>query len=238
MSFIKSSASAFGKLVTVFVLAAAFIFGMTGVVYMSLQGEEIIVPELVGKDVNETEAELAKLGLKIKERAKRFSNEKQNTILEQLPKPGETVKTGQMILVVVSKENPNGVVPDTIKQDNEEENIEKIEELISDKPQKSNKSSDNSNKKKSSKTRDVIADKSEDNSNSDKSDKKGTDSTEKTTSTDDKKTPTTSGDKPATAKPADKPTEKKPEDKKPADKVVKPPTTAPGANGTRPRKTP
>ena len=149
MSFIKSSASAFGKLFIVLILAATFVFGMTGVVYMSLQGEEIKVPELVGKDVNESEAEIARLGLKIKERAKRFSDEKQNTILEQLPKAGETVKTGQMILVVVSKQNPNGVVPDTIKKDDDEDDIEKIEELISDKPKKSNKNSDISNKKKS-----------------------------------------------------------------------------------------
>src|SRR5688572_11714531 len=77
MSFIKSTASAFGKLFTVLLLSATFLFGMVAVVYMSLQGEEIKIPELVGKDINESEAELAKLGLKIKERAKRFSNEKQ-----------------------------------------------------------------------------------------------------------------------------------------------------------------
>ena len=90
------------------VLAMAFFFGLVGVVYMSLQGEEIKVPEIVGKDFVESEKELAKLGLKIKKRAERFSKEKQNTILEQRPKAGEVVKTGQMILVVVSKEDPDG----------------------------------------------------------------------------------------------------------------------------------
>ena len=225
MSFIKSTASAFGKLFTVLLLSAAFLFGMVGVVYMSLQGEEIKIPELVGKDINESEAELAKLGLKIKERAKRVSNEKQNTILEQLPKAGETVKTGQMILVVVSKENPNGEVLDTIKKDDEKDDIEKIEELISDKPTKTNKSTDNANKKKSSKTRDVIANKAED---ANKADKKGDDTIDKPATGDDKKP---AGDKPSDKKPVDKPGDGKSDAKKPA-------TAAPGAADTRPRRTP
>lgn len=238
MSFIKSSASAFGKLFTVLILAATFAFGMVGVVYMSLQGEEIKVPELVGKDFVASEDELTKLGLKIKRRADRFSNEKQNTILEQLPKAGDTVKTGQMILVVVSKQNPNGVIPDTIKKDDEEDDIEKIEELISDKPKKTSKSSDNSNKKKSSKTRDVIADKSEDNSDSDKSDKKDGDKADKATSSDDKKSADKSDDKKSTdKKPADKSDDKKTTDKKPVENNAKPAKT-PSSPITRPRKTP
>ncbi len=204
-------------------------FGMVGVVYMSLQGEEIKIPDLVGKDVNESEAELARLGLKIKERAKRVSNEKQNTILEQLPKAGETVKTGQMILVVVSKENPDGKVLDTIKQVDEKDEIEKIEELISDKPVKANKSTDNSNKKKSSKTRDVIANKAAENSNSDKADKKGDDPAVKPKTTDDKKP--AAGDKPGDKKTVDKPGDGKSDSRKPA-------TAAPGASDTRPRRTP
>lgn len=226
MSFIKSTASAFGKLFTVLLLSATFLFGLVAVVYMSLQGEEIKIPELVGKDINESEAELAKLGLKIKERAKRVSNEKQNTILEQLPKAGETVKTGQMILVVVSKENPNGEVLDTIKKDDEKDDIEKIEELISDKPTKANKSTDNANKKKSSKTRDVIANKPED---ANKADKKGDDTADKTKTTDDKKPAT--GDKPGDKKTVDKPGDGKSDSRKPA-------TAAPGAGDTRPRRTP
>ncbi len=236
MSFIKSSASAFGKLFTVLILAATFAFGLVAVVYMSLQGEEIKVPELTGKDVNESEAELAKLGLKIKERAKRFSDEKQNTILEQLPKAGDTVKTGQMILVVVSKQNPNGEVPDTIKKDDEKDDIEKIEELISDKPKKTSKTADNSNKKKSSKTRDVIANKSEDTTDADKADKKTNgDKADKSTN-DDKKPSATTGDKSSTQKSSDKSDDKK-TDKKPVDKNTKPAST-PGSTLTRPRKTP
>jgi hypothetical protein len=170
MSFIKKSGSAFGKLLIVIALAAAFLGGMASVVYMSLQGTEMRVPEIVGKDFAESEKDLTQLGLKIKERAKRYSTEKPNTILEQLPKAGDTVKTGQMILVVTSKTNPEGEeAPVTIKKNAEDEDdSEEIEELISDKPKKPGTSNQNanSNKKKSSTTRDVIKDKSNSNTNS------------------------------------------------------------------------
>ncbi|HEX8637149.1 MAG TPA: PASTA domain-containing protein [Pyrinomonadaceae bacterium] len=174
MSFIKSGFSAIGKLFIVMTLAATFLVGMGGVVYLSLQGNEIKVPEIVGRDFVDSERELTALGLKIKKRADRFSTEKQNTILEQLPKPGETVKTGQMILVVTSKTNPEGdEAPVTIKKigQEEEEDKEKIEEMISDKPKKSNKTNTNSasNKKKADTKRDVIANKTDGNSNSNSS---------------------------------------------------------------------
>jgi len=169
VSLIKSGFSAIGKLFIVAALAGTFLVGMVGVVYMSLQGDEIKVPEITGKDYVESERELTALGLKIKKRADRYSTEKQNTILEQLPKAGETVKTGQMILVVISKVDPEGgEAPTTIKKIDQEEkdDTEKIEEMISDKPKKSNKTNTNSNKKKADTKRDVIANKSDDNSNS------------------------------------------------------------------------
>ncbi len=236
MSIIKSSFSALGKLLTVAILFGAFLLGMVGVVYMSLQGDEIKVPEIVGKDFLASEDELAKLGLKIKRRADRVSSEQINTVLEQLPKAGETVKTGQMILVVVAKHNPDGSVPDTIKKGDEQEDIEKIEELISDKPRKSNSNSDSSNKKKTSKTRDVVVNKSDETSDGDKTDSKSGAADEKAGVGDDKKPGTTPGDKPTNQKSVDKPGDGKQDGKKPENKVVKPTPNSGGA--TRPRKTP
>ena len=175
MSVISRSFSALGKLIFVGVLMAAFLGGMAGVVYMALSGEEVKVPDLVGKDFVESEKELASMGLKLKRRADRASAEKINTVLEQLPKPGETVKTGQMILVVVSKQGAEGeMAPPTLKKQNDEDDAEKIEEMISDKP-KTN--SNTSKKKKADTKRDVIANTAT--SNSDNSN----------TATDDKKEP-------------------------------------------------
>lgn len=167
MSVVTRSLSAIGKLVFVGVLLSVFFGGMAGVVYMSLSGEEVKVPDLVGKDFVQSEAELASLGLKIKRRADRPSPEKINTVLEQLPKPGETVKTGQMILVVVSKLGSEGeIAPPTLKKTTEEEDAQKIEEMISDKPKK--KTNSNTNRKKADTTRDVISNTSTSNSNDSK----------------------------------------------------------------------
>ena len=63
MSILSKSVSALSNLAIVAVLLAAFGIGMAGVVYMSLTGSEIKVPEIVGKDFVESEKELAALGL-------------------------------------------------------------------------------------------------------------------------------------------------------------------------------
>lgn len=163
MSFISKGISAIGKLTFVLLLLGVFVSGMVGVVYMALSGKEIKVPDITGKDFVESEKELASLGLKIKKRADRPSGEKINTVLEQLPRPGETVKTGQMILVVVSKAGVTEETPPSLKNNVDSDDTEKIEEMISDKPPKS-KSNSNSNKKKADTTRDVISNTSTSNS--------------------------------------------------------------------------
>ena len=157
MTIASKGISALGKLAFAGLLLAAFTFGMAGVVYMSLSGKELTVPEIVGKDYAESEKELEAMGLKIKRRADRPSTEKINTVLEQLPKAGETVKTGQMILVVVSKAGIEGEeVPSSLQKNLESDDTEKIEEMITDKPKKP-KANSNTNKKKADTTRDTIA---------------------------------------------------------------------------------
>src|SRR5215813_5376496 len=142
-------------LATVAALAVAFFFGLATVVYMSLQGEEVKVPELVGKNLAESRNALTSLGLQIKVRASRPSTDPPDTVLEQLPKPGETVKTGQLIFVVTSKPSAQPEeTPSTLKRSIEEDDTETIEDMISDKPKK--KSNSNTNKKKPDTTRDVL----------------------------------------------------------------------------------
>ncbi len=156
MSILSKGLSALGKLAAVGALLAAFAGGMAGVVYMSLAGSEIKVPEIVGKDFVESEKELTALGLKIRKRADRISDQQMNTVLEQLPKAGEIVKTGQWISVVVSKAGlTNEETPASLKKDIETDDSETIEDMISDKPKK--KANSNTNKKKADTTRDVIA---------------------------------------------------------------------------------
>lgn len=160
MSVITKGFSAIGKLVFVGVLLAAFLGAMAAVVYMSLSGAEVKVPDITGKDFVESEKELAALGLRIRRRADRESSDPINTIIEQLPKPGDTVKTGQWISVVVSKAGlAPKETPESLKKDIEEDDSKKIEEMISDKPKKSRASSNsnaNTEKKTADTTRDTI----------------------------------------------------------------------------------
>jgi len=167
MSVISKSFSAFGKLAVVVVLLFTFFAGMAAVIVMSLSGSVIKVPEIVGKDFVESEKELAALGLKIRKRADRVSTESMNTVLEQLPKAGETVKSGQWISVVVSKSGlTSEETPSSLRKDlDADDDSEKIEEMISDKPKK--KTNTNTNKKKAETTRDVIANESSSNTSTD-----------------------------------------------------------------------
>ena len=224
MSIATKGLSAVGKLVSVGLLVAAFIGGLTGVVYMSLSGSEITVPEIVGKDFVQSEKELASLGLKIKKRADRASADPVNTVLEQLPKPGETVKTGQMILVVVSKSGgeTDANAPATLKKDVDSDDTEKIEEMISDKPKKP-KSNTNSAKKKADTLRDTNANTatSTTNSNSSSGD---TDDTRSTAAPSDKNRNTNPGVKPgASPAPQRQPVTKPPSAKPPTGEPAKRP---------------
>lgn len=173
MGFVNTGISAVGKLAAVAVLLAAFLGSAAGVVYMSLSGKEITVPEITGKDFFESEKELAALGLKIKKRAARSSTEQINTVLEQAPKAGETVKSGQLIFVVVSKAGVEGdEAPKSLIKDLETDDTKTIEDMISDKPKKSRSNSNTNTKKKADTTRDVNTDVS--NSDSDPDDRSTT----------------------------------------------------------------
>lgn len=196
------------RLVGLASIVAVFFLSMAGVVYMSLQGSEVKVPELVGKNVTETEKELASLGLKVKKRAERVSAEPIDSVIEQLPKAGETVKTGQVIYVVTSKGGGTpSDVPATVNSD--EDDSKKIEEMITDKPKKT------ATKKKADTTRDLTnSNSASDADKGDSSDKTDTDSkaTDKKTTSDDK--PASNKQTPA-KKDSDDPKNKKDKDNKP-----------------------
>lgn len=159
MEFVKSGMSAIGKLFIVIALAGTFFVGMVSVFYLSLIGEEVEIPKVVGKNVNEGEEELASLGLRMQKFAYRYSNEQPNTILEQRPKAGEPAKSGLMVSVILSKASPDGnEAPIDVKGKEQEtkkkeEEIKELPELETEKAKTKPKKTD---KKSSPKTRDVI----------------------------------------------------------------------------------
>ncbi|MER3427551.1 MAG: hypothetical protein C4334_05535 [Pyrinomonas sp.] len=95
---------AVGRLVIALMVGAMFLVGLVGTVYLSLRSPEVSVPNLVGRNRWDGEAELEKVGLKMRVRVTRPSLKvKPDTILDQSPRAGEVVKAGQTIAVVVSR---------------------------------------------------------------------------------------------------------------------------------------
>lgn len=129
MSLAQSGLSVFGKLSIIVVLLGAFLFGLGGTLYMALRSPEVKVPEVVGKDFLAAEKDVEAMGLKLRKRTDRFSQEKPNTILEQAPLPGESVKAGQTISVVIARaQAEEGEKAAEVKKENVNDNSSKAGE--------------------------------------------------------------------------------------------------------------
>jgi hypothetical protein len=208
LSFISTGLSAIGKLVFVGVLLGVFLAAMAGVVYMSLSGAEVKVPDITGKDFVDSEKELAALGLRIRKRADRESTEKINTVIEQLPRAGDTVKSGQWISVVVSKAGlTQDQAPPPSLKNVEQDDSEKIGEMISDKPKKPKANTNSNANTNTKKTTDLNANASTSNSNDAKAD---TGDDKKDPAGDKKDDKSDKNDKPEGPKPQNTPIQGKP----------------------------
>lgn len=97
-------------------IAIAFLFGVVTTVYLSLRSPEVKVPNVVGKDRFDAEKILADADLNFRVRATRPSNQaKPDTVLFQLPRPGEVVKAGQTVAMDISRAAKEGETPETVK---------------------------------------------------------------------------------------------------------------------------
>jgi PASTA domain len=107
----------------VIAIAVVFLFGVATTVYLSLRSPEVKVPEVVGKDRFEAEKILAEADLKFRVRATRPSNQsKPDTVLFQLPRPGEVVKAGQTVAMDISRATREGETPESVTPDEPTEN--------------------------------------------------------------------------------------------------------------------
>jgi hypothetical protein len=107
----------------VIAIAVVFLFGVATTVYLSLRSPEVKVPDVVGKDRFEAERILGEADLKFRVRATRPSNEvKRDTVLFQLPRAGEVVKTGQTVAMDISRETKEGESPENVTPDEPVEN--------------------------------------------------------------------------------------------------------------------
>lgn len=118
MGVTNQAFSALRRLGLVILIAIAFVFGLATTVYLSLRSPEVTVPEVVGKDRFEAERILAEADLNFRVRATRASNQVQpNTVLFQLPRAGEVVKTGQTVAMDISRAAKAGEASEAVVND-------------------------------------------------------------------------------------------------------------------------
>ena len=123
MSVVARITSIFRSIAIVIAIAVVFLFGVATTVYLSLRSPEVKVPDVVGKDRFEAEKILADADLKFRVRATRPSNQtKPDTVLFQLPRPGEVVKTGQTVAMDISRAAKEGESPESVTPDEPSEN--------------------------------------------------------------------------------------------------------------------
>lgn len=123
MSVVARITSVFRSIAIVIAIATVFLFGVATTVYLSLRSPEVKVPDVVGKDRFEAEKILAEADLKFRVRAYRPSNQSnRDTVLFQLPRPGEIVKTGQTVAMDISRPAKEGETPENVTPDEPSEN--------------------------------------------------------------------------------------------------------------------
>ena len=123
VSLVARIVSVFRSIAIVIAIAVVFLFGVATTVYLSLRSPEVKVPDVVGKDRFEAERILAEADLKFRVRATRPSNQSQpDTVLFQLPRPGEVVKTGQTVAMDISRPTKEGETPENVTPDESTEN--------------------------------------------------------------------------------------------------------------------
>lgn len=118
MGVVNQVLSTLRRLGLVILIAIAFLFGLATTVYLSLRSPEVTVPEVVGKDRFEAERILGNADLNFRVRATRPSNKvKADTVIFQVPRAGEVVKTGQTVAMDISRVAKEGEASEAVVTD-------------------------------------------------------------------------------------------------------------------------
>jgi len=138
--------SIFRSIAIVIAIAVVFLFGVATTVYLSLRSPEVKVPEVIGKDRFEAERILGEADLKFRVRSTRPSNEvKPDTVLFQLPRPGEVVKVGQTVAMDISRATKEGESSENVTPDEPTENRNTNSTTNENKPKKPRPKNTNDN---------------------------------------------------------------------------------------------
>ena len=123
MSVLTRITSVFRSIAIIVAIALVFLFGVATTVYLSLRSPEVQVPNVVGKNRFDAEKILADADLKFRVRATRPSTEAQpDTVMFQLPRAGEVVKTGQTVAMDISRVAKAGESSEKVTPDEPAEN--------------------------------------------------------------------------------------------------------------------
>ena len=123
MNVVARILSVFRSIAIIVAIALVFIFGVATTVYLSLRSPEVKVPDVIGKNRFDAEKILAEADLKFRVRASRPSNEvARDTVMFQLPRAGEVVKTGQTVAMDISRPTKEGESSEKVTPDEPSEN--------------------------------------------------------------------------------------------------------------------
>ncbi len=146
MGVANQSLSALRRMGLVVLIAIAFLLGLVTTVYLSLRSPEVRVPEVVGKDRFEAERILGSADLNFRVRATRPSNRVEaDTVLFQMPRAGEVVKTGQTVAMDISRAAKEGEASEAVVNDEKAAEEKALENRNTNKESARN---DNENKPK------------------------------------------------------------------------------------------
>lgn len=123
----------------VILIAAAFLFGLSATVYLSLRSPEVTVPNVLGKNRFDAERILEESDLNFRVRATRPSNQvKSDTVLFQLPRAGEVVKAGQTVAMDISRAAREGEASEAVVNDRKASEERAAEERNADASERGN----------------------------------------------------------------------------------------------------
>src|SRR5689334_25268686 len=122
LSLVARASSIFRSIAIIIAIGVVFLFGVATTVYLSLRSPEVTVPDIVGKNRFDAEKILADADLKFRVRATRPSNEQPDTVMFQLPRAGEVVKTGQTVAMDISRPTKAGESSETVTPDEDTTN--------------------------------------------------------------------------------------------------------------------
>lgn len=107
----------FGRLAGMFfILASAAFLSAITVMRIAIQGREVVVPDVSGKNLVDAEVALhgRSLGMKVDDRV--YSSQRADAIVRQSPPPGVRVKVGQYVHVALSLGPQRVQIPDLVEK--------------------------------------------------------------------------------------------------------------------------